>query len=37
VANFALDWARDQELLVEREQRRIAREASARDSSRRVA
>jgi pimeloyl-ACP methyl ester carboxylesterase len=37
VANFALDWARDQELLVEREQRRIAREVSARDNSRRVA
>lgn len=37
VANFALDWARDQELLVEREQRRIAREASAREHSRRVA
>jgi alpha-beta hydrolase superfamily lysophospholipase len=37
VANFALDWARDQELLVEREQRRIAREASSRGHSRRVA
>ena len=37
VADFALDWARDQELLVEREQRRIAREAGARDHSRRVA
>ena len=37
VANFALDWARDQELLVEREQRRIAREVNARDNSRRVA
>jgi alpha-beta hydrolase superfamily lysophospholipase len=37
VANFALDWARDQELLVEREQRRIAREVNARDGSRRVA
>ena len=30
VANFSLDWARDQELLVEREQRRIAREVRAR-------
>ncbi len=30
VANYALDWARDQELLVEREQRRIAREFSSR-------
>ena len=37
VANFALDWARDQELLVEREQRRIAREVNARDNSLRVA
>jgi len=37
VANFALDWARDQELLVEREQRRIAREVNARENSRRVA
>jgi alpha-beta hydrolase superfamily lysophospholipase len=37
VAGFALDWARDQELLVEREQRRIAREAGAREASRRVA
>lgn len=37
VANFALDWARDQELLVQREQRRIARESSARENSRRVA
>jgi alpha-beta hydrolase superfamily lysophospholipase len=37
VANFALDWARDQELLVEREQRRIVREVNARDGSRRVA
>jgi alpha-beta hydrolase superfamily lysophospholipase len=37
VANFALDWARDQELLVEREQRRIAREVNAREASRRVA
>ena len=37
VANFALDWARDQELLVQREQRRITREVNARDSSRRVA
>jgi alpha-beta hydrolase superfamily lysophospholipase len=37
VANHALDWARDQELLVEREQRRIAREVDARDDSRRVA
>jgi alpha-beta hydrolase superfamily lysophospholipase len=30
VANYALDWARDQHLLVEREQRRIAREVQAR-------
>ena len=30
VANFSLDWARDQQLLVEREQRRIAREVRAR-------
>lgn len=37
VANHALDWARDQELLVEREQRRIAREINAREQSRRVA
>jgi alpha-beta hydrolase superfamily lysophospholipase len=37
VANFALDWARDQELLVEREQRRMAREVNAREASRRVA
>lgn len=37
VANHALDWARDQELLVEREQRRIARETSSRDNARRVA
>jgi alpha-beta hydrolase superfamily lysophospholipase len=37
VANFALDWARDQALLVEREQRRIAREVSSRGHSRRVA
>ena len=37
VANLALDWARDQELLVEREQRRISRQVSARENSRRVA
>jgi len=37
VADHALDWARDQELLVEREQRRIARETSSRDNARRVA
>jgi pimeloyl-ACP methyl ester carboxylesterase len=37
VADFALDWARDQQLLVEREQRRISREINARDGSRRVA
>ena len=30
VADFALDWARDQELLVEREQRRVARELHSR-------
>jgi pimeloyl-ACP methyl ester carboxylesterase len=30
VANYALDWVRDQELLQEREQRRIARQAQAR-------
>lgn len=28
VANYALDWVRDQELLVEREQKRIARQVS---------
>ena len=37
VADYALAWAQDQELLVQREQRRIAREASARENSRRVA
>jgi alpha-beta hydrolase superfamily lysophospholipase len=37
VASHALDWARDQEVLVERDQRRIARDAGARDHSRRVA
>jgi alpha-beta hydrolase superfamily lysophospholipase len=37
VANYSLDWARDQELLVEREQRRISREVTAREHSRRVA
>lgn len=37
VADFALAWAQDQELLVQREQRRIAREAGAREHSRRVA
>jgi alpha-beta hydrolase superfamily lysophospholipase len=30
VANFCLDWSRDQELLIQREQRRIAREVQAR-------
>jgi pimeloyl-ACP methyl ester carboxylesterase len=30
VADFTLDWARDQELLVEREQRRVARELHSR-------
>jgi alpha-beta hydrolase superfamily lysophospholipase len=30
VANFALDWARDQELLVARERRRMARQVGAR-------
>jgi len=30
VANYSLDWARDQQLLVEREQRRIAHEVRAR-------
>jgi len=30
VANFALDWSRDQEITLEREQRRIARELRAR-------
>ena len=30
VANYALDWVRDQELIVEREQKRIAREMHAR-------
>jgi len=30
VANYSLDWARDQELMVERERRRIAREVQAR-------
>jgi pimeloyl-ACP methyl ester carboxylesterase len=37
VANCALDWARDQELLVEREQRRIARQYRPVQSPRRVA
>jgi alpha-beta hydrolase superfamily lysophospholipase len=37
VADFALAWARDQELLVEREQRRLARQSNARGDSRRVA
>ena len=37
VATCALDWARDQELQVVREQRRIAREIKVRDGSRRVA
>jgi pimeloyl-ACP methyl ester carboxylesterase len=37
VADYALDWARDQELIVQREQRRIAREHGAHDDSRRVA
>ena len=30
VANYALDWTRDQELVVEREQRRISRQPQAR-------
>ena len=30
VANYSLDWARDQQLLIDREQRRIAREVHAR-------
>jgi signal transduction histidine kinase len=30
VADYVLDWARDQELIVERERRRIAREVHAR-------
>jgi alpha-beta hydrolase superfamily lysophospholipase len=30
VANYCLDWSRDQELLVQREQRRVAREVRAR-------
>jgi pimeloyl-ACP methyl ester carboxylesterase len=33
VANFTLDWARGQEVLVEREQRRIAREVRARQAA----
>lgn len=38
VANFALDWARDEELLVEREQRRIARQVlQLQDRTRQVA
>jgi pimeloyl-ACP methyl ester carboxylesterase len=37
VARYALDWARDQELIVERQQQRIAREDHSDDHSRRVA
>jgi alpha-beta hydrolase superfamily lysophospholipase len=37
VAGYALDWARDQELIVARQRQRIAREAGARSDSRRVA
>jgi pimeloyl-ACP methyl ester carboxylesterase len=38
VANFALDWARDQELIIEREQRRVARQVHLlQDRTRRVA
>ena len=37
VANYALDWARDQELLVEREHRRIARQVRMVQNPRRVA
>jgi pimeloyl-ACP methyl ester carboxylesterase len=37
VADYALDWARDQELIVQREQRSIARDDGAQDDSRRVA
>lgn len=37
VANYTLDWARDQELLVEREQRRIARQVRMVENPRRVA
>ena len=38
VANFALDWARDEELIVEREQRRIARQVRLlQDRTRQVA
>ena len=38
VANYALDWVRDQELIVEREQKRIARQVSLlQDRTRRVA
>ncbi len=38
VANYALDWARDQELVSEREQRRIARQVTLlQDPERRVA
>jgi hypothetical protein len=33
VANFTLRWARGQEVLVEREQRRIAREVRARQAA----
>ena len=38
VANYALDWARDQELLIEREQKRIARQMRMlQDRTRQVA
>jgi len=38
VANYALDWARDQELLIEREQKRIARQVRMlQDRTRQVA
>jgi pimeloyl-ACP methyl ester carboxylesterase len=38
VANYALDWARDEELIVEREQRRIARQVRLlQDRTRQVA
>ena len=33
VANFTLRWARGQEVLVEREQRRIARQVRARQAA----
>jgi hypothetical protein len=38
VANYSLDWVRDQELTVEREQKRIARQVTLlQDRTRRVA